>query len=46
MIGLLRRVAFALSIAAGASGVLRLIKPPPVPMRTGGWRPLTEPSFR
>jgi hypothetical protein len=46
MIGLLRRVPFALGVAAFTAGVLRLTKPPTVPMRTGGWRALEGPSFR
>jgi hypothetical protein len=46
MIGLLRRVLFALGIAVGTAGVLRLSKPAIVPWRHGGWRTLDEPEFR
>ena len=46
MIGLLRRVGFALGIAVGTAGVLRFTKPPVVPLRLGGWRALKDPGFR
>ncbi|MEZ5260584.1 MAG: hypothetical protein R2755_02125 [Acidimicrobiales bacterium] len=46
MIGLLRRLAFALGIATGTAGVLRFTKRPAVPWRRSGWRPLHGPDFR
>jgi hypothetical protein len=46
MIGLLRRLGFALVIAAGTAGVLRFTKPPVQPLRRGGWRTLEGPDYR
>lgn len=46
MIGLFRRIGFALVIAAGTARVLRFSKPPDSPRQHGGWRVLDGPGFR
>ena len=46
MIGLLRRLGFALLIAVATAGTLRFTKPPIQPLRRGGWRTLDGPEYR
>jgi len=46
MIFVVRRVLFALAIAAGTAGVIRLRRPEASEARRGGWRTLHAPSFR
>jgi hypothetical protein len=42
----LRRVAFALGIAAAQAKIMRFRNRSTVTLRRGGWRPLRPPQFR